>query len=98
MHRVVYKKSYLPAIVLLEFLEKISSLRELFKRPPRKSFRENESASMDIPLKFLGGKTIEVTDLVQKESRTVEVPENGKVTFEIKKPAGFLFMKYVIRN
>ncbi len=59
-------------------------------------FREIDSkdSTQSLALRFLAGKTIELEDLRTGAKRKVNVPEDGKVPFEIQKPADFLFIKY----
>jgi len=47
-----------------------------------------------IPLRFLAGKRIRLTDLRNKKTRTLRVPADGKVRFEISPAPGFLFLRY----
>ncbi len=63
-------------------------------------FREignNQSKAM-IPLHFIHGKTLILTDLRTKQKkRTLEVQENGYVEVHIEKPADILFARYKLK-
>jgi hypothetical protein len=58
--------------------------RELHNQQPKRSLR----------LAFLAGKRITLTDLETKAERTVRVPADGMVEFEIPNPASYQFIRY----
>jgi hypothetical protein len=58
----------------------------------------NEQPQQAIGLKFLAGKTITITNLQTQTSRSVKVPENGKVNFTIDNAPGYLFLKYTVAD
>jgi len=62
-------------------------------------FRElyNSEANHRIQLRFLSGKTINMTNLVTGKTNTVRTDQKGFVDLSIDKPAGFLYLKYSIK-
>ena len=58
----------------------------------------NKQKQHAIALKFLAGKTIQITNLQTKTSRTVKVPVSGKVNFTIDNAPGYLFLKYTVAD
>ena len=58
----------------------------------------NKETGNTVGLKFLAGKTIKITNLQTQRSRTVKVPETGKVNFTIDNAPGYLFLKYTVTN
>lgn len=59
---------------------------------------ENQESSKTIPLKFVGGKTLTLTDLMSGEKKTVKVPADGAVSFEIGEATGFRFYAYTMEQ
>ena len=58
----------------------------------------NKQTQHAIGLKFLAGKTIQITNLQTKTSRSIKVPVNGKVNFTIDNAPGYLFLKYTVTD
>ncbi len=64
-------------------------------------FREigNKNPREKIPLHFIRGKTVQLTDLMDtSDKRRVRVPQNGNVEFYIEKPAAISFVRYELEN
>ena len=47
-----------------------------------------------LPLRFVAGRTLQLTDLISGSQRNVTVPRDGKVEFSIDRAPGFLFLRY----
>jgi len=62
--------------------------REVDNQTPRKKLR----------LKFLSNMIIQMTNLENESTRTLNVPDNGLVEFTIEKPADYLFIKYNVKQ
>ena len=62
-------------------------------------FRElhNQLPVTNMQLKFVAGKTIKLTNLQNKKASTVEVGEDGNVTFRIGKSPDFRFYRYEVQ-
>ena len=58
----------------------------------------NKQTQASIALKFLAGKTIQISNLQTQASRTVKVPADGKVNFAITAAPGYLFLKYTLTD
>jgi hypothetical protein len=58
----------------------------------------NKQTQASIGLKFLAGKTIQISNLQTQASRTVKVPTDGKVNFTITNAPGYLFLKYTLTD
>jgi hypothetical protein len=58
----------------------------------------NKHTQASIGLKFLAGKTIQISNLQTQASRTVKVPTDGKVNFAIANAPGYLFLKYTLTD
>lgn len=61
-------------------------------------FREihNTELVKKVSLKFLSGKSIKITNLQTGEQMLKKADANGNISFSIKRPADFLFLKYDI--
>jgi hypothetical protein len=62
-------------------------------------FRElhNPETTRTITLKFLGGKTLAVTNVITGERSTVAVRNDGQADFQIATPADFRLLRYEVK-
>jgi hypothetical protein len=62
-------------------------------------FRElhNAEPARRLALKFLAGRTIELTDLERGGRRTVKVGDDGGVEFSLAQPASYLLARYTVK-
>ena len=62
-------------------------------------FRElhNAEPARRLVLKFLAGRTIELTDLERGGRRTVKVGDDGGVEFSLAQPASYLLARYTVK-
>lgn len=63
-------------------------------------FRElhNAEATRAVPLKFLAGQTLSVTDVITGAQTTVAVGQDGLAEFHIPKPADFRLLRYEVKR